>query len=184
MWMTQGVFGDDLIAVTTSGEVWRIDSAGNMTQLADVNAHLEGVIVVPDAPARFGPLAGKILAGAEGQGLMYAFDTAGNYSTYSLGVNIEDIELIRPYENFFGVNYGSSRLLGVPYYEINSMVGDILLTQESHSSSVTGLFWLRWDGSNLQVDQLTYASTSTYANQWEHVTFAPCGIVEIAPVVP
>jgi hypothetical protein len=74
--------------------------------------------------------------------------------------------------------------LGVPYYEINSMVGDILLTQESHSSSVTGLFWLRWDGSNLQVDQLTYASTSTYANQWEHVTFAPCGIVEIAPVVP
>lgn len=179
-----GVFGDELIAVTTTGSVWRIDSSGNATQLASVGAHLEGVIVVPDTPARFGPLAGKILAGAEGQGLMYAFDINGGYTTYSLGVNIEDIELIRPNENFFGVNFGSSRLLGIPYFEMYSMVGDILLTQEGHSSSVTGLYWLHWDGSNLVVDQLNYSSTSTYANQWEHVTFAPCGIVEIAPVVP
>ena len=35
-----GVFGGDLIAATTGGEVWRITSAGVPTKLADVNTHL------------------------------------------------------------------------------------------------------------------------------------------------
>lgn len=179
-----GDFGGDLIAVTTNGEVWRITSAGVATMLADVNVHLEGLITVPNAPARYGPLAGKIIAGAEGQGLLYAFDASGAYTTYSLGVNVEDIDLIRQNENFFGVNFGSSRLLGVPFFELTSMTGDILLTQESHSQSVTGLYWLHFDGNSLQVDQLGYSATSTYSAQWEHVTFSPSGIVEIAPVTP
>ena len=177
-----GAFGGDLIAVTTNGEVWRIDSAGNPTALADVGIHLEGVITIPDAPARYGPLAGRIIAGAEGNGLLYAFDSSGNYDTYSLGVNIEDIDLIRLNENFFGVNYGSSQLLGTPYYEMLPMVGDILLTQESHSGS--GLYWLHWDGTSLSATNLSLTATSVSASHWEHVTFAPSGIVEIAPYVP
>ncbi|MEZ6096028.1 MAG: hypothetical protein R3C03_17690 [Pirellulaceae bacterium] len=35
-----GEFDGDLIAVTTGGEVWRIKSNGDPTQLADVNVHL------------------------------------------------------------------------------------------------------------------------------------------------
>jgi hypothetical protein len=177
-----GVFGGDLIAVTTNGEVWRIDSAGNMTSLVDLGVHLEGLITIPDAPARYGPLAGRILTGAEQQGVLYAIDANGNYDSYSLGVNVEDIDLIRLNENFFGVNFGSSQLLGTAHYEFISMVGDILLTQEGHSGS--GLYWLHWDGSSLSTNELTLSSNSASASHWEHVTFAPAGIVEIAPVTP
>jgi len=177
-----GAFGGDLIAVTTYGEVWRIDSAGNPTAIVDLGVHLEGLITVPDAPARYGPLAGRILAGAEQQGILYAIDANGNYDSYSLGVNVEDIDMIRLNENFFGVNYGTSQLFGTAHYEMTSMVGDILLTQESNNS--TGLFWLRWDGTSLIASELGLSSTSSSPSQWEHVTFAPAGIVEIAPVVP
>ena len=179
-----GVYGDDLIAVTTYGEVWRIDSSGNSTAIGDAGEHLEGLITVPNAPARYGPLAGKIISGAENSGLLYAFDGQGNQDLYSLGVNIEDIDMIRMDENFFGVNYGSSRLLGVAAHEWRPMIGDILLIQEFPSNGGTGIFWLRWDGTNLVVDEIPLSATSTNASQWEHVTFAPAGIVEISPVTP
>jgi hypothetical protein len=177
-----GIYGGDLIAVTTTGEVWRIDAAGNETFINDAGVHLEGLITVPNAPERYGPLAGKIISGAEGSGALHAFDMQGNHEVYYLGVNIEDIDLIRLDENFFGVNYGSSRLLGVAIHEWRPIAGDILLVQESHSDS--GMYWLHWDGTNLVADQLPLTSTSTYSSQWEHVTFAPAGIVEIAPVIP
>lgn len=179
-----GVYGGDLIAVTTGGEVWRVTSAGVPTKLADVNTHLEGVITVPNDAAKYGPIAGKIIAGAEGQGRLYAFDALGNVSFYTVGVNIEDIDLIQANENFFGVNFGTSRILGAPASDFVGMVGDILLTQESHSGS--GLFRLFWDGTNLQAPQLTLGPGSASPGQWEHVTFAPAGIREIPPtnVVP
>ena len=172
-----GVWGNDLIVATTGGEVWRVDSAGTATKIADVGVHLEGLATVPDAPARYGPLAGHIIAGAEGVGLLYAFDTAGTVVTYSLGVNVEDIDILVPFENFFGVNYGTSRLVGVAGHELLPMAGDILLTQESITS--VGLYHLRYDGSGLVVEELTAASGSVALGQWEHVTTAAAGIQEV-----
>ncbi|MFQ5585377.1 MAG: PEP-CTERM sorting domain-containing protein [Thermodesulfobacteriota bacterium] len=174
-----GVYGGDLIAVTTGGEVWRVDSAGNPTKIADVNTHLEGVITVPDE-IQYGDLAGKIIAGAEQQGRLYIFDDNGLVDNPLIGVNIEDIDLIPDNENFFGVNYGTGRILGATPADFASMVGGILLTQEFHSGS--GLFHLYWDGTSLQTEQITLTPGSEIPSQWEHVTFAPAGIVEIPPV--
>jgi fibro-slime domain-containing protein/RHS repeat-associated protein len=175
-----GDYGGDLIAATTSGEVWRINSSSVPTLLAKIGTHLEGVVTVPNRPDRYGPLAGKIIAGAEDQGLLYAIDATGAVSSYSLGVNIEDIELVPPGENFFGVNFGTSRILGAPASSFKSMVGDILLTQEFHGGS--GLYRLFWDGSALKTEQLGLASDTTAVGQWEHVTFSPSGISELDEV--
>jgi hypothetical protein len=175
-----GDFGGDLIAVTTSGEVWRINSAAVPTLLARIGTHLEGVITVPNHPDRYGPLAGKIIAGAEDQGLLYAIDASGAVSSYSLGVNIEDIELVPPGENFFGVNFGTGRILGAPAASFKSMVGDILLTQEFHGGS--GLYRLFWDGTVLKTEQLGLASDTAAVGQWEHLTFSPSGISELDEV--
>jgi len=120
-----GVFGGDLIVVTTGGEVWRIQSNGTTTKLADVNTHLEGMITVPNDVAKYGPLSGKIIAGAEGQSRLYTIDTAGNTAFFTPGVNIEDIDLIPANENFFGVNFGTAKILGAPASEFSSIVGDI-----------------------------------------------------------
>jgi hypothetical protein len=174
-----GVWGGELIAVTTAGQVWRITSAGTPTLLASVGTHLEGMITVPPYPARFGPLAGKIIAGAEGQGLLYAFDATGAFTTYNLGVAVEDIDVIMPDENYFGVSYGTSRLLGVPDEAWTTVHGDILLAQESVPAGTTGLFRVYWDGTTLSAQPFPLAAASTNVVQWEHVTFAAAGIVEI-----
>ncbi len=175
-----GVWGGDLLAVTTTGEAWRINSAGTPTKVADVPPHLEGLMSVPDNVAKYGPLAGKMIAGAEGSGLLYAFDTAGGVTTHSLGVAIEDIDMINANENFYGVNYGTGKLLGAPASYFTSAVGDILLTQEFGGTS--GLFTLKWNGSTLVTEAVTLTGDSFDPGQWEHVTFAPAGIVEIPPV--
>ena len=175
-----GVWGGDLLAVTTAGEVWRVNSSGVPTRVADANVHLEGLITVPNNSAQYGPLAGKLIAGAEGAGLLYAFDTTGAYATYNVGVQIEDIDMIDANENFFGVNYGTGKLLGVDASQFTSFVGDILLTQEFHSGS--GLYRLYWNGSALVSEQFAVDSGSPAVGQWEHVTFAPAGVVEIPDI--
>ena len=175
-----GVFGGDLIVVTTVGEVWRITSAGVPTRIAAVGVHLEGMIVVPPYPARFGPLAGKILASAEEQHQIWAFDAAGTSTVYDLGAfAVEDIDLVMPDENFFGVNYGTSRLLGVPREAWRPMIGDVLLTTETVAAGLTGLARVYWDGTTLSAQLIPLAPGSATVGQWEHTTFAGAGIVEI-----
>ncbi len=178
-----GAWGGDLVAVTTGGEIWRVDSLGNPSFIADVDAHLEGLITLPNNVVKYGPLAGKAIAGAEGLGLMYAFGTDGSIDTYSFGINIEDIDIIEAGANFFGVNFGSSRILGAEAAQFTSMVDDILLTQEI-GFSVSGLYRLYWNGSSLVTEELGLTFDSENPAQWEHVTFAPAGILEISDPVP
>ena len=176
-----GTFGGDLCAVTTSGEVWRITAAGVPTKIAAAGVHLEGSIVVPDKPARFGPIAGKLIAGAEDQGLLWAFAPDGTSVSYNLSVKVEDIDLISAKENYFGVNYGTSKLLGAAADQFKGMIGDVLLAEESVAAGTSGLFRLKWDGTQLVAEPIPLGATSAIVGQWEHVTFAPTGIVEIPP---
>ena len=173
-----GVFGGDLIVATTDGEVWSIDSVGAPTLLADLpGVHLEGLVTVPDAPARFGPLAGTIIAGAENEGLIYTIQADGTVYSFNVGVTVEDIDIVEPFENFFGINYGTSSLLGASSEQFLPIAGDILLTQESVTS--VGLFRLHYDGTALIANELTVTSDSATIGQWEHVTFARAGIQEV-----
>jgi hypothetical protein len=166
------VAGGDLIVVTTAGGVWRIKSTGAATKLASLNTHLEGVTTVPNDAAKYGPWAGKILTGAEGQGRFYTIDPhSGATAFYSLGINPEDVDIVPPNENFFGVDFGGSRLMGAPASEFCGMRGDIVAAQES-----PGVLWhVHWNGTQFVTTNLAQVT------QWEHVTFAPVGIVEIPP---
>ncbi len=172
------VLAGQLVIGTTDGEVWTIDSSGAPTMLADISGtHLEGIVVVPDAPARYGPLAGMILAGAESERLLYVIAPDGSVNSFDCGVAVEDIDIIVPYENFFGVNYGTSSLLGVTGEEFLPIAGDILLTQESVTS--VGLFRLYYDGTDILAEELSAAPDSATIGQWEHTTFALAGIQEV-----
>ncbi len=177
-----GLYGGDLFVVTTGGELWRITSAGVPQFMADVDVHLEGLQIVPNCAAKFGPIAGKILAGAEGVGLLYAFNEDGTYTTYNLGILPEDIDFVLPRENFFGVNFGTSRLLGAGVDELRSLLGDMLVTVETVAGGTSGLYRLKWDGTNLIAQPIPLTAESAVPGQWEHVTLAPAGIVEVPPV--
>jgi hypothetical protein len=175
-----GLFGGDLIVATTSGEVWRINPATTVpTRIAALGVHLEGLITVPNIPVRYGPLSGKIIAGAENEGLLWAIDAQGVTTSYNVGVSIEDIDLVTPKENFFGINYGTSRLLGATAKNVEPMIGDILLTQENVTAGTSGLFRLQWTGTALQAVAVPLDPASATVGQWEHTTFAGAGVGEI-----
>ncbi len=189
-----GVFGGDLIVCTTVGQVWRIQSAGTTfsnglngnftTPLATIaNTHLEGLCTVPDIPSQYGPLAGQILCGAEQLGLLYAIDVNGVVTSYNFGVDIEDIDLIPAGGNFFGVNFGTGKVIGANASEFASMVGDILLTQESHVLGSSGLHCLHWTGTSFTTTELAIDPQSPQLGQWEHVTFSSAGIDPIGVYV-
>ena len=162
-----GVFGGDLIVVTTAGNVWRVTSAGDAKKLASLDVHLEGVTTVPDVPSKYGPWAGKIVVGAEQQSEIHTVDASGNTQTFSIGVAPEDIEIIPAKQNFFGVDFGGRTLWGAPPSEFVGMVGDFLIPQES-----AGILWhVWWDAASGSFQTERVAQVG----QWEHVTFAPVG---------
>jgi hypothetical protein len=168
-----GVWAGDLIVVTTTGGVWRISSAGSATMLANVGTHLEGVTTVP-AEERYGPWAGKILAGAEEEERIYAIDVDGNSKSYELGIIPEDIDIIAPNENFFGIDFGGQQIWGATPDQFAGLVNDTLVTQEH-----PGILWhVRWNGTDFEKRELVRVE------QWEHVTFSTAGIVEVAPLPP
>ena len=163
------VAGGDLIVVTSTGGVWRITSAGVATRLTNLSRHLEGLTTVPNDP-RYGPWAGKIVAGAEDQGLVHTIDPGtGATASFNIGIPPEDFDIVPNGENFFGVNFGGSTLMGAPASEFCGMRGDMVVAEES-----PGRLWrVRWDGSFFTKELLATVA------QWEHVTFSPAALKEI-----
>jgi hypothetical protein len=86
--------------------------------------------------------------------------------------------------NFFGVNYGTGRLLGADAAQFAPFVGDIMLPQEVPANGHSGFSRLLWDGSSLVTEEFTLGADSPVIGQWEHVTFAAAGIREIPTTVP
>jgi len=166
-------FGGDLIVVTTAGNAWRVTSAGVPSLLVSLGPHLEGLTTVPNDPVQYGPWAGKILAGAEGQGCVYSIDAQGSAQCWQLGINPEDIDIIPPVQNFFGVDFGGATLWGADFSQFTSMVGDVLIAQESPGN----LWQVHWDAGSGAFQTTLLAQVP----QWEHVTFSSAGILAITP---
>jgi len=167
-----GVFGGDLIAVTAAGGVWRINSAGVAERITNLSTPLEGVTTLPDDPTRYGPWAGKILAGAKEQGAVYAIDAQGNATSYQLGLNPEDIRVIPAHENFYGVDPTGGKIWGAPDDAFAGIIGDILIAQGSPGV----LARVRWNGTDFEVGQIAAVSS------WKQITFSPAALSEIGGV--
>jgi RHS repeat-associated protein len=167
-----GVFGGDLIAVTTAGGVWRINSAGVAARIAGLGTPLEGVTTIPDDVTKYGPWAGRILAGAKEQGTVYAIDAQGNATAYQLGLNPSDIRVIPAHENFYGVDPAGGKIWGAPDEAFAGIIGDILIAQGSPGV----LARVRWNGTEFEVGQLAAVPS------WKQITFSPAALSEIGGV--
>ena len=182
-----GNFGGDLLVATNNGEFWKVAAQGNPTFIAKVPTFIEGLTVVPNNVAKYGPLSGKIVAGAESNGGVWTIDASGATKFYSLPAvpGPESLNLIPADENFFGVNFGTQEVLGAPASEFKSMVGDILLTAEFAGNS-GGLYDLHWDGTAVVATKLNITADSPPSGSWEGSIFAPAGIkgVDAVPLEP
>jgi YD repeat-containing protein len=165
-----GIFGGDLIIATTTGNIWRVTSSGVAKKLANVGVPPEGLITIPNDPEHYGPWAGKILTGSENSGRLFTIDTDNNVNFYDFGIFAEHIKLVNANENYFGVDFGSAKLWGLPAAELAGMVGDILIGEESPGN----LWQVHWNGTRFEATRFAQVA------QWEGATMAPAGIVQVA----
>lgn len=166
------VVDGDLVVVTTTGGVWRVTSAGDQTRLADLGAHLEGLTTVPDDPDRYGPWAGRILVGAEGQGRIYEVSRDGNVASFQLGLTVEDLDIVPPEASFYGVDFQGRRIVTAGPEHWTDKIGDMVIAEEN------GQLWdVRWDAAAAEFVKVQLARVA----QWEHVTFSTSRIVTRPP---
>ena len=163
-------FGGDLIVITggafqnEGGRVWRVDPDGRTigpngepgtVPLASIgtgtDTHLEGVLILPNDP-KYGPWAGKIIVGAEGNNLdlreigkIYSISAGGEVDGWDLSfrdaggvlhpMKPEDLDWIEAGQDFFGINFSNKRLLRAPKADFAPFVDDVLFTQETPCGS-------------------------------------------------
>ena len=167
-----GVFGGDLVAVTSTGGVWRITSAGVATRVAQLNTALEGVTTVPNDAVKYGPWAGKILAGAKTQNAVYAIDAQGATTSHSIGISPQDIRIISAHENFYGIDPVDGKIWGASDDAFAGIIGDILIAQGAPGV----LMRAKWNGTEFEIGEIAEVSS------WKQITFSPAALSEIAGV--
>ncbi|HSK62957.1 MAG TPA: hypothetical protein VK893_03925, partial [Pyrinomonadaceae bacterium] len=167
-----GVYGGDLIVVTDIGGVWRVNANAEATKLMSLNTRLAGVTTVPDDPDRYGPWAGKILAGAKDLSAVYAIDALGQATPLQLDVQPQDIDIVPAQENFFAVDPAADKIWGASDGAFAGVIGDIFVTQQSPGV----IQRLRWNGIEF------VASPVATATEFKQVAFAPSGINPIPAV--
>lgn len=161
-------FGGDLIAVTETGKIWRINASSGRNLLLDLNTSTKGLTIVPNEIQRYGWLAGKLLVGATQQQGIYVVDEDGQITFFSLGVNLQDIDIIPPEENLFTVSKRKNKLFGISSDKLADRVGDILIT----SPEAKAFYMLDWNGTAFQT------SAIEIAEEIDQTTFAPISLID------
>jgi hypothetical protein len=185
-----GLWGGDLIAVTGDGHIWRINGAGAATLVADVKTRLDGVLTLPNDPMRYGGLAGRILAGNGAEGRICAVDRTGAFRLWTVSdetaapVDIEDMALVAPGENFFGVDFVAGTLTGSPAGDFAGLAGEILLSDHVTQGGTSGLFRLVWDFATLRPIAERVRAAGVIPSAWENIAFAPAGMGDLPPPAP
>ena len=167
-----GLFGGDLLVSTISGQIYRINSSGQVSLLASFNntSYMEGIVTLPNDVARYGPWAGTLLATGE-SGFIYSVSPTGATTTFSLPGTINKIHVVPPDENFYYSNFGNN-FLGAPASQFAGIVGDVIATDE-----VAGYIWdIRWNGTQFVPTLIT-----TVNSILEQSVFAPVGMGPILP---
>ncbi len=136
-----GTFNNDMILTDVTGNVFRVDAAGAVTQVASVNAFIESPAVVP---AALGPHGGEVWAAAEGTGTVYSVSASGVVSVIASGVpGAENVRVIPAAPAQLGASGGSYfaadfpvRIVKFPASDFAGLGGNVLVGQESPGGGV------------------------------------------------
>jgi len=201
---TTGIWDYDLVVTTSRGEVWIVRSNGVGVFISSQQfpqfPEMEKAIIVPNDSVKWGFLAGKVVAGRD-PNQFWVFERANPNPSFAPrawnfpavgddGYNI-DLEnmLIVPSDagdangnNFFGVDWGSSRLASWYGSSLIPYRGHMIVFDEDElrPDFTTAMYDLTWDftqgvpGVGVPVFKaIPPTPTSDKIVQWEGSTFAP-----------
>jgi RHS repeat-associated protein len=190
-----GVFGGDLIVAVGDGGIWRVNSQGAFTELAQIPkppGDSGGIVTVPNNPAQYGPWAGRILVA--GGSALYTVDTNGVVVSYAAFQPI-DVKLVDPSDNLFGVDarghvalgVGNNVLWSAPSSAFQGLAGDIMISSQADDdggdggSGFNGLYTVRWNGTSFEQTSVACLPEGTNQPAWEGIDFAPVGVPGMPP---
>ncbi len=147
-------------------------------------------MIVPNNATKFGPMAGTLIAGTtSSDNIFYAIRKDGSFSPYQLYTNRahswEDFDVVIPFNNFYGVDYGSNKLLAAKAEDWDDLHDELIITEEfwANDDCPSCLYLFRWDFQNSQpaFECIPLTDDSEKVVHWEHVTFSSSGINNIPP---
>jgi hypothetical protein len=183
---TTGLWGGDLLGVTNTGKIWRIDSSGSATLVNNLGRQINGGFTVLPNDPRYGGLAGKMIIGYESANALIAVAPDGAFTQYIVDFPIEDLDVIQADANLYGVDYQGLRILGAAASQFAGLAGEILVAREFASGSESGLRLLKWnaDANAPYLETVGLAGTITSRTSWEQLVFSPAGIGDIPAIEP
>lgn len=179
-------FGGDMLVATTSGNVYKITSAGVVSLLASVGEDTEGMDI---APSTFGPYAGDLLVGSEGSGTLRVISPGGVVTVVgSVGEfpGAETVSAIpttldttNPTEGFYVANYASNIQFAAASDFTGSELGSVIVTDEFGGSTA----WdVTYDSGTSSFVKTPFSFTGNSISQFEDGIFVtPERIAEGSP---
>ncbi|MFN7996777.1 MAG: PEP-CTERM sorting domain-containing protein [Bryobacteraceae bacterium] len=177
-------FGGDMLVATSSGHIYRINSAGVATLLAAVGEDAEGMDIATGA---WGPYAGDLLVGSEGSGNLRLISPSGVVTLIAHVPGAETISFVPPnldasdpLQGFYVANYPFDiQFAAASVFTSQNLQGDAIVTNEFGGSSV---FAVHYDSSSGTFSTTAFTLSGNQINQFEDGIFVtPQRITESAP---
>ena len=173
-------FGGNMLVSTSSGGIYKVTSAGVVTQLANIGFLAEGMDI---ASSNYGQYAGQLLVASESSQQVYAIkadgtvkqlnlrDGSGNPTSIQLAETVSTVPLNlgasgNPLEGFYVANFATD-IQKAGAGQFTGYLGDTIVTSELGSNSP--LWDLHYNGDSL--DTFTVTQIGTLPGQSEDGIF-------------
>ncbi len=143
-----GLYSDQMVVATGSGNIYTVDSSGTPSLLASLGEDTEGIGF---APQKFGPYPkGTLFTASESSGSIRAVAPNGTVSYVTAISGAEMLAFVplnlgasgNPVEGFYAAAY-PSKVVKAAASDFVSYKGDIIVTDENGH----GVYDLKWDGA-------------------------------------
>lgn len=154
------VFGGELIAATSRGNVWRIDGFGTSRLIASLGREVAIDSVIVAGGDTTGPLTGRILALSRRLGRIYEIDADGQVTVRDFGIPRPAALLnIGSGGNLYAVvSAGARTLRGLSMRYLVQYFGGILIAQAAGEDSPMALYAVNWRGDGFRIERLAEAA--------------------------
>jgi hypothetical protein len=156
-----GTFAHDMLVTTNAGNVYKVNSSGSATLLANVGEDVEGLDVAP-LGNNFSTFDGDLIVASEGSGMLRAISPSGGVTPLSNGSgspviipSAEELTFVPlnlglsggSLEGLYGSNYGADNVQKANENQFLGMQGDIIVTGELNGN----VSQVQWTGSQFVV---------------------------------